>query len=231
MKCWELPLGGVECRVYGEKNASFLMFQMVDDHDLAEMGQEAEAIAASAPAPFLLVGVPVRSWNDALSPWPASAVFGKDDFGGCAADTLSHLREAVLPDAIQAFSPADGAQRILGGYSLAGLFALWAGHTDTPWLGIAAASPSVWFPDWLAFAKAHPPFAQAVYLSLGDREEKTRNPVMAQVGDGIRALYAYYETLPRLSSTLEWNAGNHFRDAGLRTAKAFSWVMRQLAAE
>ena len=30
-----------------------------------------------------------------------------------------------------------------------------------------------------------------------------------------------------MSKTLEWNEGNHFRDAGLRMAKAFAWVMNQ----
>ena len=29
-----------------------------------------------------------------------------------------------------------------------------------------------------------------------------------------------------IGSTLEWNPGNHFRDPGLRTAKAFAWVMK-----
>ena len=28
-----------------------------------------------------------------------------------------------------------------------------------------------------------------------------------------------------IRTTLEWNSGNHFKDAGIRTAKAFAWVM------
>ena len=34
--------------------------------------------------------------------------------------------------------------------------------------------------------KEHDVRTDSVYLSLGDREEKTRNPVMATVGDCIR---------------------------------------------
>ena len=29
--------------------------------------------------------------------------------------------------------------------------------------------------------------------------------------------------------TLEWNSGGHFKDADLRTAKAFQWVMEEHA--
>ena len=72
------------------------------------------------------------------------------------------------------------------------------------------------------FAQSHPLRARAVYLSLGDREEKTRNPLMAQVGDCIRRLYGLYRSSAQ--TALEWNPGNHFQDAGLRTAKAFLWA-------
>ena len=71
----------------------------------------------------------------------------------------------------------------------------------------------------------------AVYLSLGDREERTRNRTMAQVGDAIREQYRKLSS-EGVPSVLEWNPGNHFRDAGLRTAKGFSWlILRDLEAE
>lgn len=41
----------------------------------------------------------------------------------------------------------------LGGYSLAGLFSLWAAYQTNLFAGIAAASPSVWFPGFLDYAK------------------------------------------------------------------------------
>lgn len=63
-------------------------------------------------------------------------------------------------------------------------------------------------------------------MSLGDREERTRNPVMATVGDRIRETYRLLID-QEIRTTLEWNEGNHFRDAGLRMAKAFAWVMNQ----
>ena len=70
-----------------------------------------------------------------------------------------------------------------------------------------------------------------MYLSLGDREERTRNPIMATVGDCIRQQYAHLETMPCIQTTLEWNKGNHFQHTGQRCAKAFAWCMSALAKE
>ena len=63
-----------------------------------------------------------------------------------------------------------------------------------------------------------------MYLSLGNKEERSRNAVMAAVGDRIRETYEILRN-QEIPCTLEWNEGNHFRDSELRTAKAFSWVL------
>ena len=117
---------------------------------------------------------------------------------------------------------------ILGGYSLAGLFALWAVYRTDVFSAAAAASPSVWFPGFTAFMRENKIGCGAVCLSLGDREEKARNPVTATVGDRIRTAYALLKE-QNIRCTLEWNEGNHFKDADLRTAKAFAWAVSQLS--
>ena len=47
---------------------------------------------------------------------------------------------------------------------------------------------------------------------------------MAAVGDNIRALHTAL-TRRSTDNALEWNAGGHFKDADLRTARAFVWIM------
>ena len=211
------------CRVYGTVGAEYLLPQMADEHDPAGMEREAEALRRQTARPFLLVAVPVENWNDDLSPWSAPPAWGKQGFGGRAEDTLAWLEQAV-PSIRRQYSIKEDAKVILGGYSLAGLFALWAAtRTDTLY-GVAAASPSVWFPGWPEYEAAHPIQTQRVYLSLGDREEYTRNQTMAAVGDNIRALHTAL-TRRGADCTLEWNAGGHFKDADLRTARAFAWIM------
>ena len=226
-KLWNA--GERTCRVYAGENARFLLIQMADGYDMQGMDREAETIAEQAAAPFLLTAVPVGDWNRELSPWSAPPVFGSEGFGNGAADTLKYLRETLLPDLRRDFSLAPDVRLVLGGYSLAGLFALWSGHVSEGWDGIAAASPSVWFPGFLPFAAEQPIRSKAVYLSLGDREERTRNPAMRRVGDCIRELYALYGERPGVHTALEWNEGNHFRDPDLRMARAFLWTMRRAA--
>ena len=211
------------CRVYGTVGAEYLLLQMADEHDPAGMEREAEALRRQTARPFLLVAVPVENWNDDLSPWSAPPAWGKQGFGGRAEDTLAWLEQAV-PSIRRQYSIKEDAKVILGGYSLAGLFALWAAtRTDTMY-GVAAASPSVWFPGWPEYEAAHPIQTQRVYLSLGDREEHTKNQTMAAVGDNIRALHTAL-TRRGADCTLEWNAGGHFKDADRRTARAFAWTM------
>ena len=66
-----------------------------------------------------------------------------------------------------------------------------------------------------------------VYLSLGDREERARNPVMATVGDRMRAAYALLQARG-MDCVLEWNEGNHFTEPEIRTAKGFAWCFNAL---
>ena len=221
-----LKFGDRPCRIYGEAHAEYLLLQMTGEHELQSMESEVAAIAQSAHH-FLFAAVPVKSWNDELSPWKSPAVWGKDSFGGNAAGTLRFLTEQAIPALKQQFALPGNVRIVLGGYSLAGLFALWASTQTELFSGVAAASPSVWFPGWMKFEQQHPIQAQRIYLSLGDREERTRNATMAAVGGNIRALHR--ELVERgKDCTLEWNIGGHFKDADLRTARAFRWAMEDM---
>ena len=215
-----------EITTYGNTDADTFLLQMVDDHDLEFIESEISHIRElTGGQDFCLKAVKVESWNHDLSPWPAPPVFGKEGFGDGAARTLQFLEENVLPD------PARGAAQspkrvFIGGYSLAGLFALWAGYQTDRFDGIAAASPSIWFPDFTKYMRENRMNAEAVYLSLGDREERTRNPLMSQVGNAVRSAEAILRESGK-DCILEWNKGNHFKDPDLRTAKAFAWLMNR----
>ncbi len=202
---------------YGKSDSSNVLIQMVDDHDLAVIESEVSIIKELAGTDFHLIALKVNNWNCDLSPWEAPPVFGNEGFGGGAEDTLAEVLSDIGDD---------GKSLFIGGYSLAGLFALWAAYRTDIFSGVAAASPSIWFPDFDRFMKDNVIRTDKVYLSLGDREEMTRNQIMSTVGDRIREAYAYLiET--GIECTLEWNKGNHFKDADLRTAKAFAWVLNR----
>ena len=199
---------------FGEQGSNIVLIQPVDDHDLAVIESEVEAMEELSENPFHLITVKVDSWNNDLSPWKAPAVFGNEDFGGGADNMLQKIL-ALTGDRDKTY--------YIGGYSLAGLFSLWAAYQTDVFSGVAAASPSVWFPGFTEYVKSNEIHTGKVYLSLGDREEKTRNPVMSKVGDSIREIYDWF-TAKGVNCCLEWNKGNHFKEPDLRTAKAFAWI-------
>jgi hypothetical protein len=47
---------------------------------------------------------------------------------------------------------------------------------------------------------------------------------MSTVGDCISKAYEHLKE-KGLGVCLEWDQGNHFKDADIRTAKAFAWVL------
>ena len=115
----------------------------------------------------------------------------------------------------------------IGGYSLAAFFALWAAYQTDLFNGVATASPSVWFPGWIEYAEKNTVKTEKVYLSLGDKEEKTRNPVMRTVGNNIRRQHELLQSDPACKDCiLEMNQGNHFKEPDIRTAKGFAWLLR-----
>ena len=215
----EISIDGRLCFLYQDEAATHLLIQPIDEHDLELLDQEIEAIKKMSDKPFSLVAFMIKDWNQELTPWAAPAVFGKVPFGSGAEKTLEFITSRLLPE-VQENIP----HLILGGYSLAGLFALWAGYQTDKFDGIVAASPSVWFPKWIEYATDNKPLAKSIYLSLGDKEEKAKNPVMAQVGNAIR--WQNELLTGQMDNTiLEWNPGNHFVDSEKRTAKGFAWVM------
>ena len=200
---------------YGDPAARAVLIQPVDEQDLSVIENEVNVIKQLSDRDFRLITFKVENWNRDLSPWKAPAVFGKRDFGDGAEDTLSEI--------LKVCSDRD-REYIIGGYSLAALFSLWAVYQTDVFAAAAAASPSMWFPGFIEYMSENVIRCKAVYLSLGDKEERTKNRVMATVGDRIREAYDILQKAG-IESILEWNAGNHFNESDVRTAKAFARVL------
>lgn len=188
---------------------------------------EARALFVQLPAGTALVTLDRTDWNRDFSPWPAPAVFRDGDFSGGASTFL----DALINEVISAAEQLTGIpkQRILAGYSLAGLFALWATMQTDLFIGVASMSGSIWFDGFVDYARAHLPEcgAKTVYLSVGDKEHATRNPRMRTVEDATRTLYALLAGNGH-TTTFELNPGNHFNDVPTRIAKGILWTMAHL---
>lgn len=232
----EIQIGDHTCTVMTEPEAGseLLLIQPTDSHDREELCNELEYIESQCDRRFMLVAVHIDKWFDELSPWSAPPVFGKTPFGDGANDTLLYIRDTLIPFIADKYNNvlAVGDKKenfsnvILGGYSLAGLFALWSG-CQCSFEGIVAASPSVWFNGWTEYAREHHCLAKHVYLSLGDRETHTKTKIMATVGDRLGDEKDILLS-QGVDATLEMNPGNHFQDNGLRMGKGFAAVMKKV---
>lgn len=191
--------------------------------------EEVNADASEEALPgYAVVAWAVHDWNGELSPWPAPAVFGKEGFAGHGEDTLNWMDKHLMPKVKEWFGKKP---LILCGYSLAGLFSLWALTQRDDYNGAVSCSGSLWYDGWTEYWKnmsEQPGCFEEwyVYLSLGKKEEKTRNTRMASVGDATRTMAAELEQDARVViSTLEWNEGGHFADSGERLAKGIRWIL------
>ena len=220
----DVEIGGRTCAVCRDGPPRVLLLQPVDRRELPAAEELARCVRQMTEAPFALCAFPVEDWSRDLSPWPAPAVYGEEPFGGGAALTLAYVSDVLLPAAEGIWGPV---KTVLGGYSLAGLFALWCGYETDLFAAVAAASPSVWFDGWEEYAAGRPMGAQAVYLSLGDREEKTGRKRLARVGDCIRAQKDLLDAAG-VPSELVWEPGSHFRNVRERMARGFAWAAERV---
>ena len=145
------------------------------------LGDVADNSPIQVPGGVSLVNVGADLWEENFSPWCAPRVFAKGpNFGDGAQKTLDTLINQVVPWAESELTKPP-AYRVLVGYSLAGLFSLWAGvsqqvargcqhdatlsqpgpssqpgapHVDAPvatFQRIGAVSGSFWFPGLLDY--------------------------------------------------------------------------------
>lgn len=240
------------CKLFVVGDPQVLFIQPSARHEEKNDGvrREVDLIAQASPTGFAMVFFDCVEWARALMPWADDAVSRDAEVGRHAPDTLRFIEHTLLPWLRERFG---ALPCIIGGYSLGGLFALWAARNTDAFAAVAAASPSLWINGWGEYAAAHPilsPQATAhhslnttlqistpqhittttpIHLSLGDREEHCRNQRMKRIGDCVRAEHALLcQQLSPTAVTLRWHEGGHFGAEAERTAEAFAWCIEQL---
>lgn len=184
-----------------------------------------DAVRACACSDFSLVAISNLDWNGDLSPWAAPAAF-KDGapFTGGADAYLQLLREKIMPQAESLLPPV--SWRGIAGYSLAGLFAVYALYQTDVFENAASVSGSLWFPGIKDYIFSHSLCRKPrrLYFSLGNKECKTRNPVMQCVQENTQAIEAFYRG-QGIDTVFQLNPGNHFQNAVLRSADGIRWIL------
>ena len=199
------------------------------------LGDVADNSPVQVPESVSLVNVGVDLWEENFSPWCAPRVFAKGpNFGDGAQKTLDTLINQVIPWTESKLTEPP-AYRVLVGYSLAGLFSLWAGVSQPgavlapTFQRIGAVSGSFWFPGLLDYVDQQLNGGAVglthAYLSLGDREARTPNPQIMHVRKNAELLASKLESAG-ITSTFELNRGNHFQNVEGRMQKALDWLVK-----
>ena len=178
---------------------------------------------------FLAVSFEPIDWNHSFSPWEAPAVHvGSGPFTGGGRETLAGIEQTVLPETARRYPIAGREGRFVMGYSLSALFALWTMYESGAFGGCACDSGSLWFDGWMEYMRANHPRADSrIRLSLGKKEEKTRNRRFAAIGEATREaaeLLAQEENVAE--STLVLHDGGHGHEVARRRALSMIWLLR-----
>lgn len=217
-------IGGNEVYVYGTPSGKALPIVYLNTfmHEGESVWNECMRIGVRR---FFLVEICVDNWDDAMSPWSEGRLTaGGTLYGGKASDTLQTLVSDVIPTVE---SDLIITRRIIAGYSLAGLFALWSVYNTDVFTSVVSCSGSFWYPSFLEYAtnsvmKCCP---TSIYLSLGDKEKKTGNLMMRQVESVTQALADFYQS-QGINTVFRLNDGNHSYHANWRVAKGIQWILR-----
>lgn len=154
-------------------------------------------------------------WNTYLSPWPAARIFKTGtDFEGKADEMIQKLLDLNL---IQNYKHC-----YIAGYSLAGLFALYSCTKVNLFEGCICCSASLWYPDFYSYLQSHPVYAKRIYFSLGNKEKRSRNPVLAEIGNISEKTFQLMKQ--NHECVFEWNEGNHFSFVDERMRKGITWM-------
>lgn len=209
---------GKHIYLYGKENAGDPLvivntFQG-DGHEIYEAIQQIESI------PIVLAVISDIDWNDEMTPWECPPMFkGDSPCTGGADAYIRKLEEKIVPAILDEMA-AKPEYIAIAGYSLGGLFALYSLYKTDLFSRAVSASGSMWFPGFLEFVEKNEMVIKPdrVYLSLGDKEAKTRNTVLRTVEENTQEIFELFKG-KGIDCTFEMNEGNHFKDADLRLVK------------
>ena len=185
-----------------------------------------EAAQAAGCPPFTLVAISDLEWNHDMVPWDSPPAFkNAEPCTGGADEYLRLLTEEIIP-ATERELPGPPRWRGIAGYSLAGLFALYAICQTDLFSRVGSMSGSLWFPGMKEYIFSHKPKRQpdCIYFSLGDKESKTRTPILRGVRQNTEEIQAFYQD-KGIDTVFKLNPGNHYDHVAERTAAGIAWMV------
>ena len=196
-------------------------------HTFSGEGQKVfETVQSAGCPPFTLVAISDLAWNHDMVPWDNPPIFkNAEPCTGGADDYLRFLTEEIIPTAEKEITGVP-SWRGIAGYSLAGLFTLYAIYQTDLFSRVGSMSGSLWFPGIKEYIFSHEPKRRpdCIYFSLGDKESKTQNPVLRNVRQNTEEIQAFYQA-KGIDTVFQLNPGNHYNHTVERTAAGLCWLL------
>lgn len=185
-----------------------------------------ETAQATGCPPFTLVAISDLNWNHDMVPWDSPPAFkNSEPCTGGANDYLRLLTRDIIPTVEKEINGVP-RWRGIAGYSLAGLFVLYAIYQTKLFSRVGSTSGSLWFPGIKEYIFSHEPkrLPDCMYFSLGDKESKTRNQVLRNVRQNTEEIHTFYRG-KGIDTAFQLNPGNHYTQAVERTAAGLCWLL------
>ena len=231
----EIEIEKIKCHIYYyDKNQINKIIYWIENFTL-KAPEVLKSLTSSKN--YLIIGISIEDWNRNLTPWYCPRMFGKkdNDFKGEGQKTFDWLINHCLTKIEKDFSyifVKDKIYKYIGGYSLSALFALWIFYSDKNkkekiFDGVCACSPSLWYLKWDEYMMdRYAPEGSIIYLSLGDKEGKTKNETFQKMRSGMDKMIELVKNDIHVKKYFyEENKGGHYNDSELRMAKAFKWLI------
>ena len=176
------------------------------------------------PYPCHLAAITGVSESEFL-PYPCPKL--GERFSSAQGSEYYHKLTTILIPTLKALLSAPVAPAsIIAGYSLAGLFALWAAaQADSPFERVISCSGSLWYPGVLKAIALPPERAlRSVYLSVGAKEKNSGPKMFREVERCTREAYERYLDCAK---TLVINPGGHFHQVTERFHQGIAWTLQE----
>ncbi len=217
------PIQLYDCNVPKAPIVYLLAHQM--DPELLSLLQEKSLPAFS----LACIGISSTQWNTLLAPWNTPSNFPK--YLRCQGEASRFLKiflNDILPAIQNHLSSFSGVQT-MAGYSLAGLFSLWALCEWEQLEGVCAVSGSFWYPDFQTWFLDHFPLHLpiCVYFSTSESEWTSQNARLSSLKPTLEAIE---QSLAQkgVKTICQIHPGNHFQEPTKRLVLGIEWMITHL---
>ena len=193
-----------------------------------EADQIYETLKKTTCSPFTLAVVSGLNWNFDMAPWDSPSVVknGPPCTGG-ADKYLEFMLKKIVPETEKGLL-GNVTWRGIAGYSLAGLFAVYALYRTEIFSRAASISGSLWYPGFKEYVFSHEMKEKpnALYFSLGNKEDRTRNPYLRNVKKYTEEIQTFCESKD-INTVFQIHPGGHYHDTVKRTAAGIAWILER----